>query len=76
MMKLKKEKIKSMAKETKKCPKCNQVKNFDEYYYNKALYKLSAYCKICDKVENKKIRERKKELNSQLGSFSLESYFN
>ncbi|UJH95615.1 hypothetical protein [Bacillus phage vB_BtM_BMBsp2] len=47
---------------TKRCPKCDQVKEFTEYYKNKSRKDgLNVYCKLCVKEDQKDYHVRNKE---------------
>lgn len=46
----------------KRCPKCGETKNIDEFYKNKSRKDgRSVWCKICDNANNKKYIQNNKE---------------
>jgi len=48
-----------LKKKKKKCPKCNDVKNSNEFYENKGRF--SSYCKNCLKQTSKENIEKRKQ---------------
>lgn len=53
---------------TKKCPKCGETKNIDEFYKNKTRKDgFSSWCKKCDNKNHKNYTENNKELLKNYG---------
>lgn len=51
---------------TKKCPKCDEVKSVDEFYKNSQTKDgLKCYCKDCCKSDNKKREPKYKQMRKQ-----------
>ena len=46
----------------KKCAKCQLVKELAEFYVNRTAFDgRTSSCKECEKIYNRKLREKKKE---------------
>ena len=50
---------------SKTCNDCQEIKSLEDFYKRKNTNCVSAYCKSCIKIRNKKIRDNDPELMSQ-----------